>query len=260
MRQPVRSRKRWLPTAIVVLILSGLLAFYFYGQHTHNGAAVADGLSEQTSRTLLVVDADTHSSIEHAGSSPLAAQPFRHEVRIGDPLFEPKTQEEADWLNRQSFPSHEEMVQAAEGNTDPQLLDIHRGVNPTAIINAERIAIGQPEMRDRAIDYLIQAASQGSIYALQALGRVYSSPDIGNPIRSEAYYRAAEMRGDWNSGLRIKAPLNNEQSYVAGLLAHQALSQIDSERARRNLGPLRPDPRPGLDSLLRNFADSEYRF
>ena len=177
-------------------------------------------------------------------------------MKIGDPLSEPKNVQEVAWLTRNGYPTQGEVQAAMDTAATSAQLDIGGGVTPTRIIQAETLAISDPNRRNEAIGYLSDAAKRGSIYALEGLARVTGHPALNNPVRSEAYWRAAQMRGDWAAGMTPRLPLSNEDSALASLMAQQILNQINGDRRTHGLPSLGQDPRPGLNELLRQIAES----
>lgn len=176
-------------------------------------------------------------------------------ISIGDPLFEPRTEDELLWLTRNSYPSQAERDHALGGAPNEHALNAADGVTPTEIIQAEQLAVLFPDKQRVAGSFLKEAAIQGSTYALESMARMLSHPHINNPVQSEAYFRAAALRGDWNMHLRAGKPsLSSENDLLADLLAQQIIENINLQRRNRGLAPLYPDPRPGLDEFLAEIA------
>ena len=168
-------------------------------------------------------------------------------IRIGDPMYGVRTQAEADWLNRNRFPVREPGL-----GLSPTAADLEGPLTAEAIGRAELAAMLRPELRDRALARLRQAAEDGSISALRALSQAYEfrRRDV---VMADAYERAAEMRGDWNPRIATY-DLDSLQAMASQVLAHRILHDIDQARRRRGLAPLVRDERPGLvetsDALL----------
>lgn len=181
--------------------------------------------------------------------------PDRFRISIGDPLFEPRTEDEVLWLTRNSYPSQAERDHTLGGAPNEHALHAADGVTPTEIVQAEQLAVLFPDKQRAASSFLKEAAIQGSIFALESMARMLSHPRINNPVQSEAYFRAATLRGDWNIHLRAgKSSLSSENDLLADLLAQQIIENINLQRRNRGLAPLYPDPRPGLDEFLDEIA------
>lgn len=178
-------------------------------------------------------------------------------IRVGDPVYGVRTQAEADWLNRNRFPVRE------PGMTTAPVIsaDLQGPLTADAIASAELAAMTRPELRERALTRLRQAAEDGSISALRALSLAYEfrQRDI---VMANAYARAAEMRGDWSPRIATYH-LDPLQAMAAAVLAHRILHDIDHARRRRGLAPLVRDERPGLveasDALLQAHRTGNLR-
>ena len=184
-------------------------------------------------------------------AGPRAAVPPRSRMRIGDPLHQPKTEAEVAWLVRHAYPTQDEMNEAWAGLPAATEFDARDGITPREILRAELYALQRPADAKRAEDFLAQAAADGSIHALEALGRVYSAGARRDPVKSEAYYRASMLRGNWPVAMRLAPPLKRQDDLIAELMAHQVISNLNRMRAARGLPPLGYDPRPGLDAFSR---------
>lgn len=183
-----------------------------------------------------------------AGSS---AAPPRSPMRIGDPLQQPKTDAEVAWLVRHAYPTQDEMNEAWAGFPAATEFDARDGVTPREILRAELYALTRPADAKRAEAFLGEAAADGSISALEALGRVYSAGARRDPVKSEAYYRASMLRGNWPVAMRLAPRLERQDDLIAELMAHQVIRNLNRMRAARGLPPLGYDPRPGLDEFSR---------
>ncbi|MDH5823564.1 hypothetical protein QFW77_11260 [Luteimonas sp. RD2P54] len=254
MQDRPRRRPAWLLALVVAS--AGLVVVYSLVDPWRQSPAPREVSSQAVESSELQAIAEpgpaTQGSAGAARPRPAPRAFAISQVRLGDTLHEPRTQAEVDWLNRNAFPSRETLVAAGEVEPDPRNLDVSKGISPTQIIHAENIALTQPRFREQAMAYLNLAAVQGSIFALESLGSVYSN---SNPVRSEAYFRAAALRGDWKASLRMRARLSPEQDYLSELLSHQIASRINQDRIDRGLPPLSPDVRPGLDDALLEVSE-----
>ncbi|MDH5832182.1 hypothetical protein QFW80_16815 [Luteimonas sp. M1R5S18] len=177
-----------------------------------------------------------------------------YEVSMGDPFLEPRSEAEVEWLRRNRYPSAAARSDAAQFMASELDFDHRDGIEAIEIVAAEQYARQHPDNRERAVEFLNEAAISGSTYALETLGRLHGSAD---PVTSEAYFRAAAHRGDWNAHLRVKPPLTSEQEMLASLLAHQVIENLELQRRRRGLPALGNDQRPGLDQFLRQIKEAE---
>ena len=170
-------------------------------------------------------------------------------IQIGDRLWDPKTREEADWLHRNGYPSWEQ-AQLYNGTGSPQdLPEDLRARSAADVVLAEKVARTNRAYRDQAIAVIQSAADQGSIYALETFARIFESEN-GPGIQSEAYYRAAVMRGNWGAGLHSDPRLNARDRYFADVRAFEILQNMNRRRAAAGLPPLGRDVRHGLDDAI----------
>lgn len=153
-----------------------------------------------------------------------------------------RSDQDAAWLEAYGYPTEVESASAGSVNV-PERIDPQDGA---AITNAAQALLDEHE-HGKANASLLDAAANGSIYALVALGTFFEPVD---PILSQAYFRAAITRGDWMLALRMKPPLDTLQDAQATLLAIRLLEEFDRQRARRGLPPLEREVRPGLDDFL----------
>ena len=185
-------------------------------------------------------------------SAPTSPPRQRHGVvRMGDPVHSPKTEAEVAWLNRHLFPSADEAQRGAASATMRDPLPRGGPYTPADLIRASALGALDPTRRDEAVAYLSGAAVDGSIYALEELGRFHSIGPKRDPVTSEAYFRASMLRGNWPVTMRMRPRLANVQDQMADMLAAQIIVNLNRERRRRNLPPLGYDPRPGLDDTVR---------
>lgn len=187
-------------------------------------------------------------------AGPRAAVPPRSRMQIGDPLQQPKTDAEVAWLVRHAYPTADEVNEGGRGVPAPTEFDARDGITPREILRAELYALMRPADAERADAFLGEAAADGSIYALEALGRVYSTGARRDPVKSEAYYRASMLRGNWPIAMRLAPKLPRPDDLIADLMAHQIIGNLNRMRAARGLPPLGYDPRPGLDEFSRSIA------
>lgn len=193
---------------------------------------------------------------QSAPPSSADAQRPRSPMRIGDPLQQPKTEADVEWLVRNAFPTQDEMNEAGAGIASATEFDYSDGVTPREILRAELYAMQRPADAKRAEEFLGRAAADGSIYALESLGRVFSVGPLRNPVRSEAYYRASMLRGNWPAAMRLAPKLPRQDDIIAELMAHQVINNLNRMRASRGQPPLAYDARPGLDEFSRSVGES----
>lgn len=73
---------------------------------------------------------------------------------------------------------------------------------------------------------------------------------LKNRVLSEAYYRAAMLRGHWGLAFRLTPRLTDQQNLFADLRAHQIVSNMNRVRRHEGRPPLVYDERPGLVRVL----------
>ena len=129
------------------------------------------------------------------GSAPTSPPRPRHGVvRMGDPVHSPKTEADVAWLNRHLFPSAEEAQRGAASATMRDPLPPGGPYTPADLNRATALGALDPSRRDEAAAYLSGAALDGSIYALEELGRFHSVGPKRNPVVSEPSLAAAVRR------------------------------------------------------------------
>lgn len=178
----------------------------------------------------------------------------RYLVTMGDPILEPRSVEEVEWLRRNLFPNAAARADAARFASELDF-DSRDGFEAIEILAAEQFARQHVGNRSKAVKFLNEAAISGSAYALEALARLSESPV--DRVTSEAYHRAAALRGNWNAHLRIRPELTADQDILASLLAHQVLENLQAGRRQRGLPQFTVDPRPGLEEFLRGIKEAE---
>jgi hypothetical protein len=251
------TKKSTFVLAATVIALSAGLVYFVVARY----APEQVGASVMTERDVAIgPKSGVHAAIHPGGNlaqpnvmgSPIRINLGRSEVAMGDPIQAPKSQEELLWLRRNGYPS-DEALKDAINNGPPSINDLvlEDGISAWELVRAEQIALLDPQNRKQAISFLQEAANQGSIYALQALGLVYGDPRSGNVVQSEAYYKAAAMRGDWSAHMRItQVQPSAEQAFISSLMAHQILESMDQSRKAKGLQALGVDPRPDVNDFL----------
>ncbi|WP_411832737.1 hypothetical protein [Pseudoxanthomonas mexicana] len=196
-----------------------------------------------------------HDAIDPVQTAAMrASSPRDSSPRIGDPLSGARTDAELAWLRRNGYPSNEAAQQAASQRGIGVRLDRSRALDPSTILDAEQLALLEPERRQEALEFLSESARMGSIYALEALSRSYQGGGSPDPVRAAAYLKASELRGNWPAGaMQGMIELTPQQRMYATLMAHQIIRDMQLARARAGLPPLGIDTRPGLDALIREI-------
>lgn len=212
------------------------------GSETSPDAAVSS-LPLATAREKLAVVADSAAA--------------SRALKMGDGLQTPKSPEQLAWLIRNGFPSEQQREYANSVRASLSQLDPNVPATAEKIIQAENLALTSPGEREAALAYLRDAAADGSIYALQSLGATSSIGPEANRTLAQAYYNAAQARGEWNEALRGGGGLSAEQQVVAAFMGQQILANLNRIRAQRNLPPLGFDIRPGLDEALHQMQDAQ---
>lgn len=240
----------------LLVVLTATISFLIM-RNSEEGRAVNDSVGgahaePQFSEAPSTDSKDSRKGLSTASSGAAAG----YEVKGDYSMYAPKTDDELAWLKKNSFPSEEEMRTGASGRAQAGEFSISDGYSAFEILRAENYGLTNAEDRGRATDFLGRVAADGSIYALEALGNIYSAGPGKNIVQSEAYYRAAIIRGNWNAILRARPNMSRQDEMVADLMAQQIILNLNRARARRGLPPLEYDPRPGLDEFSRSISDA----
>lgn len=231
----------------VGLLCAGVLVWFVLQNRDRGDRPELSLNADSSDASLDRIQSSTESSQISRTTTAVNPPSSRRGIQVGDPMY--TTQADADWLNRNFFPSTEDMRGVGEFSSLSEMT-FSGSPTPQKLASAETAAMTRPDLVESAQRYLNHAAVSGSLFALEALARIHGHPSNPNYIASEAYYRAAEMRGNWTLAARDPRALPTEQQVVARLMAHQIISNIESERNRRGLPPLRPDYRPGLSQAM----------
>jgi hypothetical protein len=183
-----------------------------------------------------------------------------YKTAVDDPLYHPKSQAEADWLNRNGYPSKRALDAAMAMPPTRDCLKPDYQVASVRIICAGQLALYSPAEQKNAIAFLEQEAGNGSIFALEELGQINSHPTSNKPIAAEAYRRAAIMRGNWT--LEITGSwiaISDQDGVLASLMAQQILNDLNDYRSNRGLRPLSTDSKPGLKNALLTATGEEQK-
>ena len=172
-------------------------------------------------------------------------------IRAGDPYYGTLSQEQAEWLNRNLYPTADEIRAAGSSFAALSANDFIGEPTPERLAKAETAALARPDLAEASKRYLGSAASLGSAYALEALGRVHARPPTASWVASEAYFMAAEANGNWSLAARPRPPLSDDLVALARMRAVQLRKNIESQRKARGLPPRAMDIRPGLDETLK---------
>lgn len=239
------TRRRRNAAAIMLVALAGA-ALWFAAQHHFGFDAEAD--QDPTERVEAAV---THGADLSAVTSRSPAQRRERPVRMDDPIYGTGNASELAWLNRHLYPSEIERRDAAAAGPSAREDLLKRGPStPTQLVRASAYMLAYPHDERTGARFLERAAIEGSIYALEELGLVYSTGPLQNRVLSEAYYRAAMLRGHWGLAFRLAPRLTDQQDLFADLRAHQIISTMNRVRRRKGRPPLAYDERPGLDRML----------
>lgn len=204
------------------------------------------------------------SSSQSVDQQASRGSPLLDVIELGDEVYNPTSEEEANWLNEHGYPSAAMFEYGAMNFMDAQGFDEQTPFSAASLVKAESFALRFPDQSLSVIQYLERAATNGSIYALEALSRVHAQDSsAGSNVTSAAFLRAAEMRGNWALAW-LRPNLGPEESFLAELYAHQILALIDQDRASAGKMPLARSPRPGLEEFLshvetekNNMADGD---
>ncbi len=248
----MEARSRMLVGAGAIALMLALFVAIKAGRDGENAPPEAHPVAEG-----LAIETDAPPAPQQlTASAPVPTSDLQRadsgaQVALGDPFWDPKTQAEADWLSRNGFPSSRQM----ELGMSPSSLAVDfrtmQGHSPASLVAAQERALVDPTGRADAIAHLVDAARNGSIYALQVPGAVYQIGPQADVVQSEPYFRAAEFRGNWAAALHLRQqPISLQQQWYASLMAHQIIQNINRQRRRGGLSPLRVDERPGLDETV----------
>lgn len=252
----VMMRKGSTVAFATTVALSAVLGYFYFARSAEEDVSASERVDQRA-----LADARGQESVSggpvatptksNVGSNPVRQWTADIPIGMSDPLQEPKSQEELQWLRRNGYPSSDALKDAMFGRASINDLVLEDGISGWELVRAEQVAAQEPHNREQAVAFLEEAASQGSIYALQSLGRVYGDPSTGNILQSEAYYKVAEMRGDWTAHMRVRhVQPTADQDLISSLMAYQFLERMDNERRAKGLQPLISDPRPGLNAFL----------
>lgn len=208
----------------------------------------SDDATAEARRANVQATAAAHAPGQDLTAAPRASQlvqPRAPRFRVGDTFYGIQTQAEADWRQRNLYPTPEELNAAATRWT---ARDIEGPLTPALLARAERVALLDPALRASAVARLQEAAALGSIYALEALVNIHQF-QRRDPATAEAYARVAAMRGDWRPRITTYT-LDDVDRMRAELLAQKLMRDLERERRRRGLPPFTRDPPPGLDEVL----------
>lgn len=172
-------------------------------------------------------------------------------IQAGDPRYKNETDAGLAWLRRNGYPSSLEVEMTSGIVPSLDSIDPKDGLSAVELLNLEQLASSKnDDVRNSAVQTLNEAAAMGSMYALEALGQVYASGPYANKIWSEAYYRAAQIRGNWAVEFRFKPAMNDAENVLAAIMAQQVIDNANRLRQSRGLRPLEHDSRPGAQEAL----------
>lgn len=209
--------------------------------------------------TTVDLESTPPADVKKSADSESAHAPLRG-IGAGHSYSGAKTPEDIEWLVRNSYPSDEMIEAALHRRGHGASLQFSGVAKPEEILDAEQIALNDPLRMREALQFLSQNAQAGSIYALEAMSRVYQDSQNPDPVRALAYMKAAELRGNWAAGVvPFKYTLTSQDEMYATIMAHQVIRNINLSRDRRRLPPLRIDTRPGLEDLVREISEVSRR-
>jgi hypothetical protein len=168
-------------------------------------------------------------------------------VTVGDGWYEPTSEADAEWFNRNWYPT-KDMIDAANA------LDIGVELPPDLVPRSSwdlvqaRLATFDKSRTDQALATLRNGAAAGSTYALTAIGDYYEG--TGRTMESREWYLAAYMRGDTRYAMRWPTGSPRDQQVVNQ--AVMIFYQLNETRARSGLPPLTIDLRPRPESAANN--------
>lgn len=254
------GKKAILAIAVFALAAGGFLALRHVG-----GVRPNAGLRTEENPTSVFRGATSNSSAGNDQVARWAKQRYVFDkrqssetIKVGDVSLGVETQEQADWLNRNMFPTQEQRLamNARDGN-----IVLPKDLIPKTVqdlLDAEHVAHLNGASRADARAVLNHGAMMGSVYALHALASV--SENQGEHTLAAAYRRAAYLRGDWMPGFSV-APRQNSPMQITATdaLGYQIVVNANTWRAGRGLPPLKPDVRPGLNETVKRLSEMKWQ-
>ncbi|WP_157489501.1 MULTISPECIES: hypothetical protein [unclassified Lysobacter] len=251
--------------AILVIAMFALAAGGFLALRQVGGVRPNAGLSPWENPASVFREPANNSS---AGSDQVARWAKQHyvfdkrqsseSIKVGDVFLGVETQEQADWLNRNMFPTQEQRLamSARDGNIVMPKDLVPKSVQD--LLDAEHVAHLNAASRADAKAVLNHGAMMGSVYALHALASV--SENQGEHTLAAAYRRAAYLRGDWMPGFSAIPSQNSPMQITAtDALGYQIVVNANAWRAARGLPPLKPDVRPGLNETIKRLSEMKWQ-
>lgn len=238
-----------------LLTLCGLLAAGAALVVMVAGNAVSD---RRTEDDVLPGQRVTASAMAHGSQASARATDARDTAfpgvkkdRIGTPLaddpFGPTSKAEQDWLQRNGFPTEDQLHAYSVASSDALREAAQAGdAVAEAFYEGNRLLEGDPAAEARLRDL----AARGSTFGLARMAAFFAgSRTHRDVIKAHAYSRAAEMLGDVKGGLTrdmmFSKPLDPMEKLEAEAFAIELYGAI-VQRRKQLKGPNAPasDPRP----------------
>lgn len=207
--------------------------------------SVATGSEDSTRRALY--------GSGHENGSRRVPHPFpdlprsRRGLELGDDPFVAESSEEQAWLDRNGYPNSAQLQTLMNAND----VELHQAAMAgdsvaKAILDGRRLAAGEFD----AINELLLAAADGSLFALELLAAAFSGASAAkDPVTAYALTRVVEMKGNSRIGagrdLMFSQPLSPVERLEAEAQAQQLLRVInDARQKRKGPGARLVDARP----------------
>lgn len=152
-----------------------------------------------------------------------------------------------DWAKERLYPSEAEFGRSIPPGTDLPLPPDLIPRTTQELHDSARMAFDSTGREDDARTTLLNAATNGAVYGLVAMGQALQA---SRPVESEEYYRAAQLLGDWSVVFRPGHTLTVVQDRTATLYGFHIVNVLNDRRRAQGLPLLVPIVRPGVDAAL----------
>lgn len=148
------------------------------------------------------------------------------------------TQEEADWLLQNGYPSSELLKRFQAMSDDRLRNEADNGSLPAMVVYGERLAMNGDTYG--GLLYIYNATQKGSIYGYYAMSSVYQhTPGLTSIVESGAYLRVAYILGDTKASEELQRRFPGLQQMEQAAIDRRASSLYQTFAQTRQ-----PVPRP----------------
>ncbi|NYZ62708.1 hypothetical protein [Luteimonas deserti] len=254
------GRTKWIAVFLCLTVLAvGLTALFRYRNSPQAGPALS--ANAPTDTTIPANDDPLHltspaaSGVTATGAAQIVSDPFpgikkdRHNTALEDDMFGPQSKAEQAWLQRNGYPTKEQ-IQAYSVATDAALEQASRRGDQVAqtFLDMRKLMEGDESAEVRLLDQV----AKGYTYPLLSMAGYYAGSQTGRDVpKAYSYTRVLEMLGDTKMGLVRDMLLPAQPDPSQKLEAEsQALAHYNAllQRRRELVGPNAPpmDPRPTI--------------